>query len=60
MENTKIKYTPPTLTTVSFVVEQGFQSSSEQRTVFNILYYNALESYNTKDGWGETDNHFFD
>ena len=60
MEKQKEQYIAPTLTVVNVKVEQGFTNSSQQ-SVFQTFYLtNIFESYDTKSGWGEEDNHFFD
>lgn len=55
--NTKKEYIAPTLTTVSFIVEQGFVGSSQLRLFQNFQLfqqdYNANYNDQSHENWNE-------
>lgn len=61
--NTKKEYVAPTLTVVTFKVEQGFAASTEFRLFQDFQLFN--EDYNNyynnqaQENWEEPDNNYF-
>lgn len=60
--NTKKEYVAPTLTVVTFKVEQGFAASTEFRLFqdFQLFYEDYDDDYNNQaqENWTEQDNYF--